>query len=59
MAKTMMSVIKGMGTGLIIGAAAGYVGSCMMTHPKKTKKQADKVMCAVEDLVDNVREMFS
>lgn len=59
MAKTVAGMIKGIGTGLAIGAVAGYVGSKMMMRPKKTKKQADKIMCAMEDLVSNVKGMFS
>lgn len=59
MAKTAAGMIKGIGTGLAIGAVAGYVGGKMMMRPKKTKKQADKVMCAMENLVNNVKGMLS
>ncbi len=58
MAKTMMNMVKFAGVGLAIGAIAGCVGSRMMMRPKRTNKQADKVMNSMEDLITNIKGMF-
>ena len=58
MVKNTMSVVKGVGAGLIAGAVVGYVGSQMKQQPKKTKKKAVHAVNAVESLLDNVQAML-
>lgn len=58
MAKTMMNMIKFAGVGLTVGAIAGCVGSRMMSRPRKTNRQTDKVLRSMEDLMTNIKGMF-
>lgn len=59
MAKTMMNMVKFAGVGLAVGAIAGCVGSRMMMRPKKTNRQADRVMASMEELITNIKGMFA
>ena len=52
------SFIKGVGTGMIAGAAAVVVGKMMMKDNKNTAKGGAKVIKAASDLVDGVQTMF-
>lgn len=58
MVKNTMSVVKGVGAGLVAGAVVGYVGSQMIKQPKKTKKKAAHAVNAVGSLLDNVQAML-
>lgn len=58
MVKNTMSIVKGVGAGLIAGAVVGYVGSQMKQQPKKAKKKAAHAVNAVESLLDNVQAML-
>lgn len=58
MIKNTMSVVKGVGAGLVAGAVVGYVSSQMMKNPKQTKKKAAHAVSAVESLLDNVQAML-
>ncbi len=59
MARNVGSCIKGIGVGLLIGAAAGMAGGMMVnTNRRKLKKQMRSVSGSVTDLLDNIGYMF-
>jgi len=53
-----MSFIKGMGAGLIAGAAAVVVGKVMLDDHKNISKGSAKIMKSVGEFVDGVQTMF-
>lgn len=52
------SFIKGLGTGMIAGAAAMVVGKAVMQDHKNITKGSTKLVKAVGDFVDGVQTMF-
>ena len=59
MMKSTMNMVKGVGIGMLAGAAVTVVGSQMMKADKKhLKKSAGKAMKTVSDVLDNVQYMF-
>lgn len=58
MYKSTMSVVKGVGIGMLAGAAAVTVGSQLMKDKKHLKKNAGKAIHAVGELMNNVEYMF-
>lgn len=53
-----MSFIKGVGAGMIAGAAAVVVGKVMMKDHKNLTKGSTKLVKAVGEFVDGVQTMF-
>lgn len=58
MYKNTMGIVKGVGVGMLAGAAAVAVGSKMMKDKKHLKKNMGKAAHAVGDLIDNMGYMF-
>ena len=58
LAKNTMSIIKGVGAGLLTGMAVGFVGSAMLKDNKKYKKKTAKAISTVEDLIEGVKDIF-
>ena len=58
MQNNSMSFIKGLGAGMVAGAAALAVGSVMMKDKKNIAKGSTKLVKAVGDFVDGVQTMF-
>lgn len=54
-----MSFIKGLGTGMIAGAAALAVGKVLMQDHRNISKGSTKLVKAVGDFVDGVQTMFN
>ena len=52
------SFIKGLGTGMVAGAAAVVVGKVVMQDHKNITKGSAKLVKAVGDFVDGVQTMF-
>lgn len=50
--------LKGMGTGIIAGAAVVVVGKMMLKDHKNTAKGGAKLIKAAGDFVDGVQTMF-
>lgn len=50
--------IKGMGTGMVAGAAVVVVGKMLMQDKHKISKGSTKLIKAVGDIVDGVQTMF-
>ncbi|MBQ3053070.1 MAG: hypothetical protein IJD55_05170 [Clostridia bacterium] len=59
MQNNSMSFIKGMGAGMIAGAAALAVGKVMIKDHKSISKGSAKLVKAVGDFVDGVQTMFN
>ncbi len=55
---TAMSFVKGMGAGMIAGAAAVVVGKIMLTDKHNVSKGSTKVVRAVGDIVEGVQTIF-
>ncbi len=55
---TSMSFIKGMGTGMIAGAAAVVAGKMIMQDKHNISKGSAKVVKAVGEIVDGVQTIF-
>lgn len=53
-----MSFIKGMGAGMVAGAAAVVVGKVMLKDHKNLTKGSTKMVKAVGEFVDGVQTMF-
>ena len=53
-----MSFVKGMGAGMIAGAAAVVVGKMVMQDKHNVSKGSTKVIRAVGEIVDGVQTMF-
>ncbi len=58
MQNNSMSFIKGLGAGMIAGAAALAVGSVVMKDHKNVTKGSAKLVKAVGEFVDGVQTMF-
>ncbi|MBE6808840.1 MAG: hypothetical protein J6J30_02050 [Clostridia bacterium] len=58
MANSSMSFIKGLGAGMIAGAAAVVVGKVMLEDHKNISKGSSKMVKAVGEFVDGVQTMF-
>ena len=55
---SMMSFVKGVGTGMIVGAAAVTVAKLMMKDNHNISKGSSKIVHAVGDIVDGVQTIF-
>jgi len=51
--------MKGMGTGVIVGAVAGMTAVVMMKKKNSVKNKMGKTIKNVGEVVDNVFSMFS
>lgn len=58
MANNTMSFIKGLGAGMVAGAAALAVGKVMLQDNKNIAKGSTKLVKAVGEFVDGVQTMF-
>ena len=58
MANGSMSFIKGLGAGMVAGAAAVVVGKVMLEDHKNISKGSSKMIKAVGEFVDGVQTMF-
>ena len=58
MQNSSMSFLKGMGAGMIAGAAAITVGKVILKDRKNISKGSTKVIKAVGEFVDGVQTMF-
>ena len=56
--KSSMSFIKGLGAGMIAGAAALAVGKVMLQDHKNVAKGSSKLVKAVGEFVDGVQTIF-
>lgn len=57
--KSTMNVVKGVGLGMLAGAAVVMVGERMVqTNKKQLKKNAGKAVKAMGDVLDGVQYMF-
>ncbi|MBQ8267812.1 MAG: hypothetical protein IJZ21_05450 [Clostridia bacterium] len=55
---TMMSFMKGVGTGMLAGAAAVVAGKMIMQDKHNVSKGSAKVVKAVGEIVDGVQTIF-
>ena len=53
-----MTFVKGMGAGMIAGAAAVVVGKMMLKDHKNIEKGGAKLLKAAGDMVDGFQTMF-
>lgn len=53
-----MSFVKGIGAGMVAGAAAVMVGKMVMTDKHNISKGSAKVVRAVGEIVDGVQTIF-
>lgn len=51
--------MKGVGTGVIVGAVAGMTAAAMMKKKSSVKNKMGKTIKNVGEVVDNVFSMFS
>lgn len=58
MQKGSMSFVKGLGAGMVAGAAAMVVGKVMLEDHKNISKGSAKLVKAVGEFVDGVQTMF-
>lgn len=58
MQNNSMSFIKGLGAGMIAGAAALAVGTVMLKDHKNISKGSAKLVKAVGEMVDGVQTIF-
>ncbi len=58
MQNSSMSFIKGLGAGMIAGAAALAVGKVMLQDHKNVTKGSTKLVKAVSEFVDGVQTIF-
>lgn len=59
MQKSSSNFIKGVGAGMVTGAAAMIAGKIMLNkNSKKTEKGGAKLIKAASDFVDGVQTMF-
>lgn len=58
MANGSMTFIKGLGAGMVAGAAAVVVGKVMLEDHKNISKGSSKMIKAVGEFVDGVQTMF-
>lgn len=59
MQKGSMSFLKGVGTGMVAGAAAIVVGKVMLQNNKNISKGSTKLVKAVGEFVDGVHTLFN
>lgn len=59
MQNSSMSFLKGMGAGMIAGAAAITVGKVILKDRKNISKGSTKVIKAVGEFVDGVHTIFN
>lgn len=59
MPKGSMSFLKGMGAGMIAGAAAITVGKVVLKDHKNISKGSTKMIKAVGEFVDGVQTIFN
>jgi len=57
-ARGFKGFMKGIGTGLAVGAFVGAAANMMMRDSKKFRRGSGKVVRAVGDLVENVQYMM-
>ncbi len=55
---SMMTFIKGMGAGMLAGAAAVTVGKMMIKDNKNLEKGGAKLLKAAGEMVDGFQTMF-
>lgn len=55
---TMMSFMKGMGAGMLAGAAAVVAGKMIVQDKHNVSKGSAKVVKAVGEIVDGVQTIF-
>jgi len=56
---SMMKFLKGMGLGLMAGAAAGVAGCCYIKrHRKGFKRNMSRALRNMSELVDSMNGMF-
>ena len=54
-----MRFVRGVGIGMAVGAAAGFMGSCYLrTNRRHIKKNVGRALHNMGELVDNVTGMF-
>lgn len=53
-----MDFVRGVGTGLVAGAAIAAVGTRVMKNNRSLRRRANKTLRTVGDLMDNVQYMF-
>ena len=53
-----MSFVKGLGTGMVAGAAAVVVGKVLLQDKHNVTKGSTKALHAVSEFVDGVQTMF-
>ena len=58
MQNSTMSFVKGVGAGMVAGAAAFAVGTVMMKDHKNITKGSARLVKAVGEFVDGVQTMF-
>lgn len=58
MYKSTTNLAKGIGMGILAGAAAVTVGSMVMKDKKHLKKNAGKAMHAMGDFINNMEYML-
>lgn len=58
MQNSSMSFMKGLGAGMVAGAAAVVVGKVMLQDHKNISKGSTKLVKAVGEFVDGVQTMF-
>ncbi len=58
MQNSSMSFMKGLGAGMVAGAAAVVVGKVMLQDHKNISKGSAKLVKAVGEFVDGVQTMF-
>ncbi|MBQ6848045.1 MAG: hypothetical protein IJO62_03925 [Clostridia bacterium] len=58
MQNNSMSFIKGLGAGMVAGAAALAVGKVILKDQKNISKGSTKLVKAVGDFVDGVQTIF-
>ncbi len=58
MARNTANIAKGVGAGLVAGVMFGFVSSVMMKDSRKNKKKASRALDTVENIIDNMQEIF-
>ncbi|HHV32695.1 hypothetical protein [Caproiciproducens sp. LBM24188] len=58
MSKAKMGLIRGIGIGILTGAAVSAATVSMMKSNKRFRKNANKAVQAVTDVIDNVGEII-
>ncbi len=58
MAKSAMSVVKGIAGGMIAGMAVGAIGKTMIDKKPKLRKKANKAVNTMGQIIDTAQYMF-